>query len=405
MGRPNPKSGDFGYDNLTPAARLNVAQTNTPNTAFVKPDPIPTTVALRRWVAPRLLAWFDQHQRDLPWRRDRDPYRIWVAEIMLQQTQVATVIPYFQRFLLTFPTLSDLARASEREVLLLWEGLGYYRRARDLHRAARQLMASHDGQMPDDPDVLGLLPGFGRYTRNAVLSQAFDRRLPILEANSQRVLSRLFGREQDPREGPARRWLWAAAEALLPAKRIGAFNQALMELGALVCTPVAPKCVSCPLAQRCCAYRDGRQEEIPVRAPPPTPILMRELAVVLRRKDRVLLLQRPENGRWGGMWEFPHAPLQDGESAEAAARRVLVELTGLEAKLGPELLTIRHGVTRYRITMICFEAEYVSGKFSSSFYREGVWLSPRELGNYPVSAPQRRLARQLTQPDRQRRLF
>src|SRR5438093_733513 len=145
----------------------------------------------------RLLAWFDQHQRDLPWRRDRDPYRIWVSEVMLQQTQVATVIPYFERFLLAFPTLTDLAHAAEKDVLLRWEGLGYYRRARDLHRAARELVAAQGGVIPDDPDLLGRLPGLGRYTCNAVLSQAFDRRVPILEANSQRVLSRLFGREQD----------------------------------------------------------------------------------------------------------------------------------------------------------------------------------------------------------------
>src|SRR5438105_6727585 len=153
---------------------------------------------LRRWAAPRLLAWFGRRRRDLPWRRDRDPYRIWVSEVMLQQTQVATVIPYFERFLRTFPTLTDLARAPERDVLLLWEGLGYYRRARDLHRAAQELVQVSDGgNVPDDPETLGRLPGFGRYTRNAVLSQAFERRLPILEANSQRVLSRLFGRETD----------------------------------------------------------------------------------------------------------------------------------------------------------------------------------------------------------------
>src|SRR5437764_8877912 len=174
----------------------------------------------------RLLGWFDRHRRDLPWRRDRDPYRVWVSEVMLQQTQVATVVPYFERFLRAFPTLPDLAAADEQDVLRLWEGLGYYRRARDLHRAARRLVADHGGLVPDDPAALAGLPGLGRYTRNAVLSQAFDRRLPILEANSQRVLSRLFARGEDPRGGPARRWLWQAAEELLPARQAGAFNQA-----------------------------------------------------------------------------------------------------------------------------------------------------------------------------------
>jgi A/G-specific adenine glycosylase len=159
---------------------------------------------LRRWLAPRLLAWFDRHRRDLPWRRTRDPYAIWVSEVMLQQTQVATVVPYFERFLRAFPTLADLAAAAEADVLRLWEGLGYYRRARDLHRAARQL-AEQGGRIPPDPAALEGVPGMGEYTRNAVLSQAFDLRLPILEANSQRVLSRLLGREEDPRQGPARR--------------------------------------------------------------------------------------------------------------------------------------------------------------------------------------------------------
>src|SRR3954469_3882474 len=210
------------------------------------PDVIPDPRRLRR----RLLSWFDRHRRDLPWRRDRDPYRIWVSEVMLQQTTVAAVVPYFERFLRAFPTLADLAAADEQAVLRLWEGLGYYRRARDLHRPAGALRARAAGRFPDDPEALRGLPGLGRYTLNAVLSQAFDRRLPILEANSQRVLSRLFGRAEDPRQGPARRRLWQAAAELLPARRVGAFNQALMELGALVCTPAAPRCPDCPLAAR-----------------------------------------------------------------------------------------------------------------------------------------------------------
>src|SRR5437764_8126511 len=185
----------------------------------------------------RLLGWFDRHRRDLPWRRDRDPYRVWVSEVMLQQTQVATVVPYFERFLAAFPTLADLAAADEQDVLRLWEGLGYYRRARHLHQAARRLAAEHGGTLPDDPAVWRDLPGVGRYILGAVLSQAFDRKLPIVEANSLRVLTRLFGYRGDPREGVGKKWVWAAAEAVLPAKRAGDFNQALMELGALICTP------------------------------------------------------------------------------------------------------------------------------------------------------------------------
>ena len=324
---------------------------------------------------------------------------------MLQQTQVATVIPYYERFLRAFPTVSALAAAAENDVLLLWEGLGYYRRARDLHRAARSIMAAHGGQLPDDPELLGQLPGLGRYTCNAVLSQAFDRRLPILEANSQRVLSRLFGREQDPRETTARRWLWDAAAALLPKSRVGAFNQALMELGALLCTPTNPQCAECPLAKRCVARLAGRQEEMPARAPTAAPTQVREVAVVIRRAGRVLLTRRPDKGRWAGMWEFPHTELHDGECEEDGANRGVRALTGMQIVLGPELLTLRHGVTRFQITLVCFEAEHGAGEFKSEFYREGLWLPPVELANYPVSAPQRRLAEHLTRSGQQRPLF
>jgi A/G-specific adenine glycosylase len=352
------------------------------------------------------LSWFDRHRRDLPWRRDRDPYRIWVSEVMLQQTQVATVIPFFERFLAAFPDLASLAAADEQAVLRLWEGLGYYRRARDLHAAARQMARRHGGRVPDDPAEAAALPGFGPYTRNAVLSQAFDRRLPILEANSQRVLSRLFGRTDDPRTGPARRWLWRAAEELLPQKRAGDFNQALMELGALVCTPAAPRCGECPLAAACAAKRLGLQESIPPRAAAPAVTAVRESAVVIWRGGKVLLVQRPADAsRWAGLWEFPHGPLQDDETHEAAAGRLAAELTGLRVRLGAELATVRHGITRYRITIVCFEATHASGEFRSGFYAEARWVGPEELASYPVSSPQRRLARSLTAAGRQRNLF
>jgi A/G-specific adenine glycosylase len=379
-----------------------VASRRRPSSPPLAPD---DPASWRSWLARRLRPWFRRHQRDLPWRRDRDPYRIWVSEVMLQQTQVATVIPYFERFLQAFPTLADLDAAEEQDVLRLWEGLGYYRRARDLHRAARQIVAEHGGCFPDDPAALRGLPGLGRYTCNAVLSQAFDRRLPILEANSQRVLSRLFGRAEDPRQGLARRWLWQAAEDILPARDVGTFNQALMELGALVCTPAAPRCPDCPLASRCVARQLGRQEEIPPCAPAPEVTRIQEVAVVIWRGPKVLLAQRPEKGRWASLWEFPHTPLQGGESHEDAADRLLRDLTGLQARLGPELLTLRHGITRYHITLTCFESVHVAGEFQSDFYTRGHWLTVADLAAYPVSSPQRRLARLLLAPGRQRRLF
>jgi A/G-specific adenine glycosylase len=356
-------------------------------------------------VARRLRAWFRRHRRDLPWRRDRDPYRIWVSEVMLQQTQVATVVPYFERFLRAFPTLAALAAADEHDVLRLWEGLGYYRRARDLHRTARLLADRHAGRFPAEESLLHGLPGLGRYTANAVLSQAFDARLPILEANSQRVLSRLFGRADDPRQGPARAWLWHAAEALLPRRGCGEFNQALMELGALVCTPQAPRCGACPLAPHCVARAKGLQECIPARTPPPATTAVEEAALVVRKGGRVLLVQRPPDGRWASLWEFPHGELRAGESHAEAAARLGAELTGLTLRPGPELATVRHGITRFRVTIVAFEAEHVAGRFRSPLYVRAAWLRPAELADYPVSSPHRRLAHILAAPVRQRRLF
>jgi A/G-specific adenine glycosylase len=360
----------------------------------------------------RLLAWFDRHRRDLPWRRDRDPYRVWVSEVMLQQTTVAAVGPYFERFVAAFPTVTALAAADEQDVLRLWEGLGYYRRARHLHAAARRLVAEHGGTLPDDPAVWADLPGVGRYILGAVLSQAFDRRLPIVEANSLRVLCRLFGYAGDPRSGAGQKWLWETARAVLPAKRVGDFNQALMELGALVCTPTAPKCESCPVAAACVARAQGLQGVIPPKPARPAVTEVREVAVVVRRGPRVLLVRRPAErpasgypARWANMWEFPHGELEAGESYEAAAARLLGPLTGLTADLGPELLTVRHGVTRFRITLVCLEAEYRGGRFRSEFYSRGLWLRPAELAEYPVSTPQRRLARAVAGAVRQRRLF
>lgn len=361
--------------------------------------------AQQSWLRRRLLDWFARHQRDLPWRGNRDPYRIWVSEVMLQQTQTATVVPFFHRFLDTFPTLADLAAATEHEVLRQWEGLGYYRRARDLHRAAQQIVSEHKGQFPRDPAVLATLPGMGRYTVGAVLSQAFELRLPILEANSQRVLCRLFGIREEPTRGSTRRKLWEIAESLLPRRHVGDFNQALMELGALVCTPTTPRCPQCPLQKACVANRLGLQEKIPSRLPRKSSLLVREVCVVIRRAARVLLVQRPPDGRWPGLWEFPHGPMEAGEQLEAAVERIAGEMTGIRIRLGAEVLAIRHTVTHHRIILTCFEANYRGGRFRSKVYAQGRWIEPEQLASYPISAPQRRLAQALVAPQRQRGLF
>jgi A/G-specific adenine glycosylase len=311
---------------------------------------------------------------------------------MLQQTQVVTVVPYYERFLRSFPTIADLAAADEAAVLRHWEGLGYYRRARALHQAAQLIVADHQGKIADDPDLLRRLPGLGRYTVNAILSQAFDRRLPILEANSRRVLCRLLGIDQDPSRAKVDRLLWQTAESLLPRRKgAGRFNQALMELGALVCTPRRPNCEKCPLSEHCVARQLGRQEDIPFRPAPPAIKDVDDLALVIRKKSRVLIVQRPSKGRWASLWEFPHLELTASESHTDAARRLLAALE-LQAELGEELLTIRHGVTRFRITLVCLEARHRRGTFRSQLFQQGSWVAPAQLQDYPFSSPQRRLA-------------
>ena len=346
--------------------------------------------AARRILQRRLLAWFDEAARDLPWRRTRDPYAIWVSEVMLQQTQVATVIGYFERFLGAFPTVHALAAADEQAVLRLWEGLGYYRRGRALHAAARRICAEHGGRVPEDPAALAALPGLGRYTVNAILSQAHEQRLPILEANSRRVLCRLLGVRADPRLAPVQQRLWQAAEALLPRHHIGAFNQALMELGALVCTPRAPDCPACPLRAACAARRLGLVDAIPALARGPAVEEVREVAVALRRGTKVLLVQRPAAGRWAGLWEFPRRPMTENSAAAEAAG--LIATLGLRADVTAELTTIRHSVTRFRITVVCLEARWRGGRLRPGAYARGVWASLAELAEYPCSRPQRRLA-------------
>src|SRR5262249_33667296 len=257
----------------------------------------------------------------------------------------------------------------------------------------------------DDPAVWAGLPGVGRYILGAVLSQAFDRRIPIVEANSQRVLCRLFGQSGDPKSGRVKKWLWETAERLRPTRRAGDFNQGLIELGALVCTPSGPGCGKCPLAKMCTANRDGLQEVIPLRAKKPVVTQVRETAVIVRRADTVLLVRRPARGRWSNMWEFPHAELSRSESHPEAAARVLEDLTGVSAKVGREWLTVRHTVTRFRITLVCLEAKYRAGEFCSDFYTEGRWVKPIDLRQYPVSSPQRRLAESLIAGPRQNSLL
>jgi A/G-specific adenine glycosylase len=274
-----------------------------------------------RTFAARLLAWFDRDGRhDLPWQHDRSPYRVWVSEVMLQQTQVATVIPYFERFMARFPTVSALAEAPPDAVLHHWSGLGYYARARHLHRAAQTLVAEHGGRLPEDVDTLQSLPGIGRSTAGAILAQALDQRHPILDGNVKRVLTRWAGIEGFPGEARVAARLWALSDALTPAVRARDYTQAIMDLGATRCTRSRPACGRCPVSEDCVARRDGRQAELPQKRVPrarPTRVVY---WLVIRRGDAVLLVRRPPSGIWGGLYGFPEAPDENDLRAVAEAR-------------------------------------------------------------------------------------
>jgi A/G-specific adenine glycosylase len=356
------------------------------------PDP-----AWRNRFGRRLRAWYAQHARDLPWRRSRDPYRVWVSEIMLQQTQVGTVAPYFERFSERFPTVEALAAADEQNVLRCWEGLGYYRRARQLHQAARIIVEEHGGRFPRDPEAVRRLPGIGRYTAGAILSIAFDARQPILEANTTRLHCRLLAYPGDPTAAAGQRLLWSMAEIVLPRRHVGRFNQALMELGSQVCIARMPRCPQCPVALLCGARAEGVQDEIPPpKAKPPTEA-RHEVAVIVRRRGRVLLVRCPDDGRWAGLWDFPRFHVDSCQPA--ALRRELVEKvqrrTGVTIQLGKHRKTLRHGVTRFRITLDCYDARCVSGPDGRTDLVEMRWLRPDELNQYPLSTTGRKLCRLL----------
>lgn len=340
-----------------------------------------------------LLDWFGKHRRELPWRQIRDPYAIWVSEVMLQQTQAATVVGYYQRFLQAFPDVQSLARAPTQEVLRLWQGLGYYRRALALQEAARLLVRDYQGQLPRDPQLWQQLPGVGRYTAHAILSQAFDLPLPIVEANSARVYARIFVCDQ-PLESPtAQRWLWHVAECLLPTHGAGHFNQAIMELGATVCMARRPHCEQCPVTAFCRAYQEGRTASFPVRRQRPETSAVNEIGIVVQWRSRWLLLQRTAQAeRWPSLWEFPHAEMRPGELADDAVLRVGHELTGLEVVPNRFLARIGYSVTRFRLVMQAWSAIRQAGRIRlTPLHTQARWLTPQQTLALPLSTPQRRL--------------
>ncbi len=320
---------------------------------------------------------------------------------MLQQTRVETVIPYYQRWMAQFPTLTALAQATMQEVLAAWEGLGYYSRARNLHRAAQFVVQEAGGEMPGDVTALSKLPGVGRYTAGAIASIAFGVDAPALDGNIRRVLARVFDVDVPARSPEGERRLWELAARYLPAGQAGAYNQALMDLGALVCTPRAPACTSCPLATWCKARALGLQEQRPVgKARLPVPHFT-VTAAVIRRGEQILIAQRPPDGLLGGLWEFPGGKLQPDEDLAACLKREICEELGVEIDVSEQVGVYRHAYTHFRVTLYAFYCHLVDGARPRPIQVNDLrWVSLAELADYPMGKIDRQIAKRLNDSER-----
>jgi len=346
------------------------------------------------WVG-RLMEWFDRSRRAMPWRRRPTPYRVWISEVMLQQTQVETVRPYFLEFTRQFPDIAALAEAETQDVLKAWEGLGYYARARNLHRAARIVMSDHDGKLPATARELKRLPGIGDYTAAAIASICFGEAVPVVDGNVLRVFARFWGIDSDIACPRTRREL---ADRLLPCvnrQRPGDFNQAIMELGALVCRPGNPDCETCPLTCTCTARKTKRIAELPVKSRRAS-IPHYDVAVgIVRKNNRVLVARRKETRMLGGLWEFPGGKRKGDEPLERTVRREIREETGVAVNVGRLLCTVEHAYSHFRITLHAFECRFVSGRPRPVRSAEVRWAPLGHLSDLPFPSATRKVIRML----------
>jgi A/G-specific adenine glycosylase len=341
-------------------------------------------------ISRRLLAWYDHHGRKtLPWKRRRNPYRIWVSEIMLQQTQVATVIPYFKRFIAQFPNVRSLARADLDEVLHLWTGLGYYARARNLRKAAQSIVKQHAGAFPRNLDAAMELPGVGRSTAAAILALAFDSRHPILDGNVKRVLARCHAIDTPLNNRETEERLWQLAEKHTPRTRVADYTQAIMDLGATVCTRAKPDCAACPLRKTCRAFQLGSPQDFPVRsARKKTPVRATRMLMIRDARGRVLLQRRPPAGLWGGLWGFPECT---NGNAQQWCRKTL----GIDIQTESPWPALRHCFSHFHLDITPIPARLVGGTDQAMENAETVWYNVRRPDRRGFSAPVKHLLQQL----------
>jgi len=329
-----------------------------------------------------LLSWYAKAGRDLPWRKGCDPYDIWVSEIMLQQTQVKTVIPYYLRWLAQFPTIEQLAKADLQHVLKAWEGLGYYTRARNLHRAAQEVVQHHGGVFPTELEDVLALPGIGRTTAGGILSAAFNQPVAILDGNVKRVLARLVALPVPPAK--ATNQLWQLSETLLDREHPKDFNQALMDLGATLCTPKHPNCPSCPWIPYCQAYNLGMQSQLPMReTSSPLPHKAIGVAVIWNEQGQILIDRRRPEGLLGGLWEFPGGKIEPGETVEECIKREIQEELGIDIAVGDRLITIDHAYSHFRVTLTVHHCRHLAGVPQPIESDEIRWVTLDEIDQFP----------------------
>ncbi len=334
-------------------------------------------------VRKRLLDWYRTNKRAMPWRETRDPYAIWISEAMLQQTRVETVIPYWQRFLNLFPDVHALATADLDDVLGAWAGLGYYSRARNLQAAARLIDERHGGRLPDDAETLQTLPGIGRYTAGALASIAFDRPEPVLDGNVKRVLTRLLGIREDIAQPAVLERLWKEAGTLARGPHPGDLNQALMELGATVCTSRTPRCAGCPISQFCDARAEGDAESLPIKARKKPARRVEAVAALVTRRGRALAVRRPPRGLLGGLWDLPGGDLAAGEMPRAGLARTLRERTGLEITRASAIGTVEHLFTHRKLTLHVYRASTSTNRIRLDGFAGHKWLAPGAISSLP----------------------
>jgi len=352
----------------------------------------------------RLLAWYDKNKRDMPWRDCHDPYQTWISEIMLQQTRVDQATPYFERFMERFPDVYALAEADQQDVLKVWEGLGYYSRARNMHHAAKTVVDKFKGKIPDTEKDILELKGVGPYTASAVLSIAFSKPHAVVDGNVLRVLTRYLGIEDDIRSAATKNAIQEAADELLDKNRPGDFNQAVMELGATLCTPSNPDCRECPVSAGCVAYSTLKTDSIPYKSPAKKRPHHQIGVGIIKDNEEVLIALRPEDAMLGGLWEFPGGKQKEGEDIEQTVVRELKEELGVDVAVTNPLMKLNHGYSHFKITLHAYLCELKNGKPEPKTSQQLKWVSVSELDQYPFPKANRKLTEKLMESEGQKEL-